>query len=175
MKRTDYPEPAEREPDLVLLGCGKTKVPGTDPVPAADLYIGPLFQARRKFAEQQARPWLILSAKHGVVEPGCLLQPYDTTIEDLSPAALAMWQAGVRARLSAWFAGATAGRTLELHAGESYTRALRTALTGLRLAVVPAFTRQGIGVQLACYAAGYERPHTAGGFGYVELSKFTQP
>lgn len=39
---------------ILLIGCGQRKRPGIHP--AQDLYIGPLFMARRRFAEASDEP-----------------------------------------------------------------------------------------------------------------------
>ena len=64
---------------VLLIGCGKTKLP--HPAPARDLYTGPLFKARRAFAERSGLPWLVFSALHGFVEPDRVLHPYDWRME----------------------------------------------------------------------------------------------
>jgi hypothetical protein len=51
----------------ILLGCVKTK--RDHRAKARDLYCSPLWRARRSYAEANGPPWLILSAKHGLVEP----------------------------------------------------------------------------------------------------------
>lgn len=62
-------------PAVVLVSCGKSKL--SHPAPARDLYTGSLFRAARRLAVASHLPWAILSAKHGLVEPDCVLEPYD--------------------------------------------------------------------------------------------------
>jgi Family of unknown function (DUF6884) len=59
--------PASGGADLVLVGCVKTKA--DRPQAARDLYRSPLFERRRRYAEQYAARWYILSAEHGLVAP----------------------------------------------------------------------------------------------------------
>jgi hypothetical protein len=54
--------------EVVLVGCVKTK--GTKASPARDPYLLPLFEWRRRYAESSGRPWYILSAEHGLLDPG---------------------------------------------------------------------------------------------------------
>lgn len=66
---------------VALVGCGKVKM--MTPQPAKDLYIGPLFKAARAYAEQQCDDWVILSAKHGVVLPDNVIEPYDQRLSSM--------------------------------------------------------------------------------------------
>jgi hypothetical protein len=52
---------------MILLGCVKRK--RDHPATAKDLYSSPLWAGRRAYAESSGVPWLILSAKHGLVDP----------------------------------------------------------------------------------------------------------
>jgi len=65
-------------PDVVVIACGARKQAA--PCPAKDLYVGSLFRLARQAAEADGRRWLILSAKHGLVDPSTTLEPYDATI-----------------------------------------------------------------------------------------------
>ena len=67
---------------LILIGCGKAK--GSETCPALDLYTGPIFRARRAYAEASGEPWMILSAKYGMIRPRTWVAPYDLTVKDLS-------------------------------------------------------------------------------------------
>jgi hypothetical protein len=60
---------------LVLVGCVKSKV--GHPALAKDLYDSPLWWKRRRYAESTGMPWAILSAQHGMIDPGTFLEPYD--------------------------------------------------------------------------------------------------
>lgn len=59
----------------LLLGCVATK--RASRAPAKDLYCSPLWVRRRSYAESSCRPWFILSALHGLVEPDRPLDPYN--------------------------------------------------------------------------------------------------
>lgn len=60
---------------IYLVGCGASKL--DRPARARELYTGSLFVAARRYVELQAATWLILSAKHGVVDPRQRLEPYE--------------------------------------------------------------------------------------------------
>lgn len=66
-------------PDLVILGCVATK--RDEPAPARDLYISPLWEHRRTYAEASGARWLIFSALYGMVEPDRVIKPYDVTLK----------------------------------------------------------------------------------------------
>lgn len=72
---TTVQRPAPQAPAIVLVSCGKTKL--SHAAPACELYTGSLFRAARRLVERSELPWWILSAKHGLVEPSAVLEPYD--------------------------------------------------------------------------------------------------
>lgn len=74
---------------IVLIGCGKTKLDHA--APAKDLYTGPLFRKARAWAERVGDEWAILSAKHHLVMPDQVIEPYDLCLEDLKPDYYRQW------------------------------------------------------------------------------------
>src|SRR3546814_9105552 len=52
---------------LVLISCSKKKL--VHAAPARDLYCSTAFQMKRTMVERAGASWVILSAKHGTVEP----------------------------------------------------------------------------------------------------------
>lgn len=99
-----------------LVGCVKTK--RYEATPARDLYVSPLFRGRRAYVEATCGRWFILSAKHGLVSPGEVLDPYEDSLNKKSAAAKRNWAASVIAQLNA--ALELVGTTFEIHAGSSY-------------------------------------------------------
>ena len=75
---------------IALIGCGKEKA--AVPAPAKEIYTGQLFQASRRWAERNTDAYFIASAKHLVMEPNTVIEPYDLAITDLS-AEDQMWRA----------------------------------------------------------------------------------
>lgn len=64
---------------IALVGCGKSKLP--HPAPARLLYIGSLFKAARRYVEDAGYDaWWILSARHGLVHPDEITEPYEATL-----------------------------------------------------------------------------------------------
>lgn len=90
-----------------LIGCGKQKKEkqGDYAWRACELYTGPIFKARQEYVIDRIsrfpfenRYWIV-SAKHGLVDPQDFLQPYDTTIKNLSPIGKQRWAMQVVTKL----------------------------------------------------------------------------
>jgi len=64
-----------------LVGCGRTKAASEQP--AKDLYLGTLFKWARAYAETFCDEWVILSARHGVLLPDELVEPYEQSISSM--------------------------------------------------------------------------------------------
>ncbi len=120
-RRSDLGPPLDTEPSALLIGCVATKAAG--PRPAKDLYTSELFRGRRAYAEASGKPWVILSAKHGVVDPDEVLEPYEQRVTDFRGAERDAWSANVVEGLDRRF-GLLAGKVFEIHAGDEYVRAL---------------------------------------------------
>ena len=83
---------------IILLSCSARKA--GNPLPAAELYQGTLFKASLAWAQQQQPDAIyILSAKHHLVEPDRVLQPYDLTLNDMPTAELRRWSDAVLEQL----------------------------------------------------------------------------
>lgn len=63
---------------LVIVGCGEMKA--SLACEARDLYQSTLFRLARAYAEAAGDDWMILSAKHGLVYPDRVLEPYEYSI-----------------------------------------------------------------------------------------------
>jgi len=87
---------------------------------AQDLFVAPLFRARRTYVERTCGRWYVLSALHGLVAPGEELAPYDLKLKSLSQAQRRAWSERALTQLEAEL-GAVDGLTFEIHAGPSYT------------------------------------------------------
>ncbi len=65
---------------IVIISCGKSKNNGPDCL-AKEAYNGRSFLLKRKYAELSGYPWLILSAKYGLLKPNKEIDPnYDMTV-----------------------------------------------------------------------------------------------
>jgi len=63
---------------LVIVGCGEMKA--SLACEARDLYQSTLFRLARAYAEAAGDDWMIMSAKHGLVYPDRVLEPYEYSI-----------------------------------------------------------------------------------------------
>lgn len=136
-------------PRLVLVGCVKTKV--HHPAPAKDLYDSPLWERRRRYAESTGMPWAILSAEHGLVDPGTLLEPYDRYLGSEPSAYRRQWSNRVAGDVLALL-GELGLRSVELHAGAAYVQSgLASALRDAGVAVSWPVRGLTIGQQLGWY------------------------
>ena len=133
---------------VLLLGCVKLK--HTRALPARDLYRSPLWVRRRAYAESRGYPWMILSAKHGLVDPDRRLAPYDLALTDLSTNAQRRWGERVVSSLRTRF-GSLSAVTFEVHAGEAYRRAIEPGLLANGAPLVAPLAGLSIGAQLAWY------------------------
>ncbi|MCA9316798.1 MAG: hypothetical protein KDB73_15035 [Planctomycetes bacterium] len=109
--------PLDHAAKLRLVGCVSTK--GLLPARARDMYQSALFSKRRRHAEATGDPWFILSAKYGLLHPDAWIEPYEQTLDGLSPDSLTAWQARVVVGIAAAARLCRADR-IELHAGADY-------------------------------------------------------
>lgn len=104
----------EREqPPIVLVACSAQKLGHA--AAAKDLYVGDLFKKARAYAEQLGGSWLILSAKHGLINPERVIEPYDECLADKTSAQRDKWTEMVRKQ---WWNGAH--RPVIVLAGAAY-------------------------------------------------------
>lgn len=137
------------KPDLILVGCVKTKLPGRHR--ARNLYRSDLFLGRHRYAESQGVPWFILSAKYGLLAPDDEVDSYDVTLLELSPNERAEWVRRVLTEIDRRL-GLLSGKTVEIHAGFEYREyGLKRGLESRGAKVVIPLEHAGIGQQLAWY------------------------
>ena len=74
---------------IALVACVSRK--NSMPMPARDLYISDWFRKASAYATRVADEWYILSAKHGLVAPDTVIEPYDETLNRMSAAARRTW------------------------------------------------------------------------------------
>jgi hypothetical protein len=139
-----------RHPNIGLVACSAAKA--TRPAPARDLYVSPLFRAGRAYAERcyGSGNWLILSARHGLVDPDQVLAPYDLSLRQLPAGQREAWGDRVAVDLTDRF---PAGTVLWFHAGALYRDAIapvvahqvRFPLAGLRIGQQLAWYRRRLG------------------------------
>lgn len=84
---------AQEAPDwsrsLVLVSCTKAKT--NRRTAAQNLYSSPAFSMKKRLIQRCGAKWMILSAKHGLLEPTAEVEPYDQTLTNMGVAARRHW------------------------------------------------------------------------------------
>jgi hypothetical protein len=135
---------------VILLGCVKLKVDHR--AASKDLYRSPLWKGRRAYAEAGGHPWMILSARHGLVDPEQPLAPYDLALTDLDSRAQRAWGERVADALERRFGDLT-GAVFEIHAGDAYRRAVEPGVLARGGRLEAPLRGLPLGSQLAWYAS----------------------
>lgn len=133
---------------LAVVACGAAKL--NRAAPAAELYTGSYFRAALAAARAMAGPRvLILSARHGLLDPSTVLDPYEQRIDQ--PGAIS----AAELRHQAAALDVRGARVVHVLAGRAYARAAAQVWPWARpeLAGCP-----GIGYQLARLADLAGRP-----------------
>ena len=102
---------------LILLGCVSEK--RKESAPAKDLYISPLWEKRRHYAEASGQPWAILSAEYGFVKPDDVLSLYDRSLKNETAFYRKNWSKVVL-RDVLEFCNHLKVSNVEVHAGKAY-------------------------------------------------------
>lgn len=124
-----------------LVGCGKGKLERA--ARARDLYTGALFRKASAYCSANYAVWFILSAKHGILEPNEVIDPYDLSLKDMPLAARQTWAHRVLKQIDE--RGLSEGK-FYIHAGERYSEHPEPSLNSERL-----LRGLSIGKQLAWY------------------------
>lgn len=120
--------------NVFLVGCGKSKLPQTAKV--RDLYTGTLFRRSLRLAslmaEQEGGDVFVLSAKHGLLNLGERIAPYELALSSLPKRARMQWgERVVRQICDAYLIGHAADLRLlsfSILAGAAYADAITAAL-----------------------------------------------
>ena len=67
--------------ELYLVSCTIKKA--LTPRKAKNLYISPWFGKAKTYVESTNQRWFILSAKYGLVDPNCKINPYDKSMNSM--------------------------------------------------------------------------------------------
>lgn len=134
--------------DVVLVGCVKSK--RQSGALARDLYTSDYFLKMRAYAEATGAPWFILSAEHGLVDPGEWLEPYERYLTDTSREYRRVWGQKVAAQLERAM-GSLAGLVIDVHAGAAYVESMAGALHEHGAEVVDQLQGLSFGRRLSWY------------------------
>ena len=116
--------PADENGRVVLVGSSG-EIAGS-PRPARELFESDGFARAREHAVRSGRPWFVLSAKHGLLDPDDVVGPFDVLLGDQPAGYRAAWaewvvvQLADRVRLP--------GTTVEVHGGVDFAQALKAPL-----------------------------------------------
>src|SRR5205823_5951243 len=97
------------------------------PAPARELYASPLFRLASRFCSATCDRWFVLSARHGLVDPQHVIEPYDVTLPGLNRAGREAWACRVVGQLRRRGLLGSGHRFL-LHAGAGYAELLAARL-----------------------------------------------
>lgn len=125
-----------------FVGCASQKL--RRPAPARELYVSSLFKKASAYAQATCDRWYVLSAKHGLVHPDTVLEPYDMKLGTISGPPIQHWAKVVRNQLKDELAGLEDFRLVALCGGQ-----YRTALDGGTWEYETPMEGLGIGQQLA--------------------------
>jgi len=136
-------------PQIILVGCVSLKRSYVSP--ARDLYISPLWEGRRAYAEERGCPWYILSAKYGLLAPDDEIEPYDLKLDELPVDERCEWSQQVFDKLES-NESVLQGKTIEIHAGKPYVEYLEPRLREAGATICrPLAHISGIGRQISWY------------------------
>jgi len=126
---------------IVLISCASKKL--SRPAKARDIYASSLFKLNLKFAES-LRPdkVFILSAKHGLLELEKVIEPYNTTLNNLGLKELKAWAETVLQQLAQ--AADLKNDKFVILAGEKYRKHLLPSMKNFEIPL----EGLGIGKQL---------------------------
>lgn len=119
---------------IALIACSGKKL--SHAAPARELYQGDLFKKSVTHAEHTCDLWYVLSAKHGLVTPDQVLEPYDETLSTKTPDQRREWGQAVIAAIEERLGGP---HHWYLYAGQQYVQPL----------VAAGYLRGFVGVPLA--------------------------
>lgn len=106
-----------------FVSCVSKKLPHA--APAEELYTSPLFKKASAYVRAHCDRWFILSAKHGLLLPSTVIEPYDVTLNKMPAADRRQWAERV---LPDIYANCDKGDTLIFLAGQKYRQYLIPAL-----------------------------------------------
>lgn len=123
--RLEVRDPTAESADVLLLAGAGERV--LVPAPAREVYRADRFQAARLRAQARGATWFVLSAEHGLLEPGEWVSPDSRELADLDPVYRGVWAQWVLVRLES-LDGPVSGRRVHLVAPEAYVGPLAAVL-----------------------------------------------
>ena len=105
---------------------GSSGATADEPRPAGEMFESDGFARAREHARHSRLPWFVLSAKHGLLDPGEVISPHEIQIDDQP--------AGYRTAWGEWVVAQLADRlqldgvVVEVHGGVDFAQPLRQPL-----------------------------------------------
>jgi hypothetical protein len=125
-----YRGTATSEPGAVTGGrvvvIGSSGATAEAPVPVDELFRSAGFARAREHAVRDGLPWFVLSAKHGLLDPGDVVAPFDVELADQSSGYRTAWGEWVAAQLADRVQ--LSGLVVEVHGGVDFAQPLRQPL-----------------------------------------------
>lgn len=138
---------------VCLVACTSRK--GDQPAAAEFIYRSPLFSAARSYAERRGDQWFILSAKHGLLSPNDVIEPYNESLLSQSDAQRQEWAERVG---QAFDVRVPAGGRVIFLAGSAYRSHLAPKFQSEGRETAAPMSALGIGSQVA-WLQKVEREH----------------
>ncbi|WP_284640786.1 DUF6884 domain-containing protein [Paenibacillus silviterrae] len=136
------------EKRIAFVSCSKKKK--SYPCEAASLYAeSQLFKFASSFCNTHYDKWFILSAKHGVVAPSDILEPYDQTLKSTSISNKKKWAHKVLLQIQQQFSSNSP--VFYFHASDDYVKYLIPLLEDAGYQCVRPLKGLGIGKQQHWY------------------------
>jgi len=105
---------------------GSSGATADEPRPAGEMFRSDGFAYARDRARHSRLPWFVLSAKHGLLDPGEVVSPHEIQIDDQPAAYRTAWGEWVVAQLADRLQ--LDGVTVEVHGGVDFAQPLRQPL-----------------------------------------------
>ena len=137
---------------IFLVSCVSKKLP--KPSIAKDMFISDLFKKSRTYVESTGKPWFILSAKYGLVNPEKRISPYDKTLNKMPKEKRRKWTDGVLDQLLPHLDGVN---SVVILAGKRYREFLEPELSNRGFNVCVPMRSLQIGNQLSWLDASNSR------------------
>ena len=128
---------------VAFVSCSKLK--GEHKAPAAALYTSALFRKSLLAAYEKSKKVYIISAKHGVLNLGDIIEPYDRTLKAMSRADRTVWAETTSVQLAKLL---RSGDVINFYCGEEYIAPLRRKMTQIGARLVEPLSGLSLGKRL---------------------------
>lgn len=128
---------------VAFVSCSKLK--GAHKAPAAALYTSALFRKSLLAAYENSKKLYIISAKHGVLNLGDIIEPYDRTLKAMSRADRNTWAETTTVQLAKLL---RSGDVINFYCGEEYIAPLRRKIEQIGARLVEPLSGLSLGKRL---------------------------